>query len=99
MTITMLEKHTAGAARATIHHDEIRSWVERRGGRPAAVLDRFSHAPGGIAIDLGSRHERPASHISWQEFFDRFEQQDLAFEYQEETDEGAESTFFRLIRR
>lgn len=37
--------------------------------------------------------------MSWDEFFEAFEENDLALVYQEETDEGEESRFAKLVNR
>lgn len=37
----------------------------------------------------------PIEEISWEEFFDRFEEHDLAFMYQDDDD----SRFFKIVER
>ena len=37
--------------------------------------------------------------ISWEEFFDKFEEKKLAFLYQEKTSGGDESRFFKFVSR
>jgi hypothetical protein len=37
--------------------------------------------------------------ISWEEFFEKFDVEQLAFLYQEETSSGDESRFSKLVRR
>ncbi len=64
----------------TIDHGEIRRWAEARGGMPAVVAGtdadlRFDWGEGG-------RLER----ISWEDFFELFEEQDLAFAHIEDDD-------------
>lgn len=44
---------------------------------------------------LGERLEP----IPWEVFFERFDEERLAFLYREEQDDGADSTFFRLVER
>src|SRR4051812_33273733 len=85
------------AARATIDHDEIRRWAESKGGRPAAV-DR-THEGGDTGIIRIMFPDNPQSHhgalveISWEEFFEQFEESQLALTY----DEG--SLFNKIIGR
>lgn len=43
--------------------------------------------------------EKPFDEISWAEFFEQFEKNDLAFLYQEKTKDGEESRFFKLVSR
>jgi hypothetical protein len=73
-----------GTAKVTADHEFIRDWVERRGGCPATVK-----RPGRSAVALNIEYPRRArtpralAAISWDEFFDRFEQHKLAFQYDE----------------
>ena len=85
----------------TIDHDEIRSWVEERGGRPARVKDTGKGKAGGLLrIDYpGFSGEDTLEQITWDEFFAAFEENDLAFLYQDETKAGKESRFSKLIAR
>jgi hypothetical protein len=91
----------AGESKTTTNHDEIRHWVAVRGGRPAAVKETSSNGdPGILRIDYPGRAEDDALEpISWNEFFEAFEGNNLAFLYQEETKEGEESRFSRFVRR
>ncbi|MDN2564896.1 hypothetical protein N1F89_01560 [Aquibium sp. A9E412] len=80
----------------TTNHDEIRRWAEQRGGRPARVE---STSPGGILrIDFGEPEERLEA-ISWDEFFRIFEENRLAFLYQEEVSGGQTSRFNKFVER
>jgi hypothetical protein len=86
----------------TTDHEFIRDWVERRGGCPAAVKSkRRSRGRSFIQIDYPSRS--PASEailpISWDEFFDRFEQHKLAFLYSDAKVRGETSRFSKLVDR
>lgn len=86
------------AARATTDHETIRSWVEARGGHPACVkgTGRNDRDPGILRIDYpGFGGEGKLEPMSWDDFFDAFEANDLAFLYQEEE----ESRFSKLVGR
>lgn len=90
-----------GAAKTTTNHDEIRRWVEARGGRPVSVegTERGSEHAGILRIDFpGQGVDEGLEPISWEEFFGKFEEKKLAFLYQEEKD-GGESRFFKFVRR
>ena len=91
----------AGESKTPTNHDEIRRWVEARGGRPASVKDTGSgDDPGILRINYPGRGEDDAlQEISWEEFFEAFEANELAFLYQEETSEGEESRFSKFVRR
>lgn len=87
-------------AQATTNHDKIRSWVEARGGHPAAAeATRRSTGPGGLLrIDFGTPEES-LEEIAWDDFFAAFEGNALAFLYQEKTANGHVSRFFKFVSR
>jgi hypothetical protein len=87
-------------AQATTNHDKIRTWVEARGGRPAAVkTTRRVKSPGGLLrIDFGPQEEN-LERIEWNEFFQAFDGNELAFLYQEKTADGHTSRFFKFVDR
>jgi hypothetical protein len=90
-----------GAAKITTDHDEIRAWVEQRGGVPAHVK-RTGQAsdPGILRIDFpGFSGEESLERIGWDEWFEAFEENGLAFLHQDETDTGEESRFNKLVSR
>ena len=74
--------------RTTTDHEEIRRWAEERGGRPAAVVNSQNNedvAAGGLRIDFPDYDSgEPLQEITWTEFFDRFEEENLTFIFQEE---------------
>jgi hypothetical protein len=71
--------------RTTTDHEEIRRWAEERGGRPAAVLDPGNKIAGGLRIDFpGYDSGEELEEITWTEFFDKFEEQNLVFMYHDE---------------
>jgi hypothetical protein len=88
-------------SKITTDHDEIKRWVESRGGRPARVKGTGGKGdPGLLRIDyLGYSGQETLEEISWGEFFDAFEKNRLAFLYQEETKGGEESRFSKLVSR
>ena len=82
-------------ATTTTDHDEIRSWVEERGGIPSRVRGT---EPGGILrIDFGEPEEQ-LEEIDWDTFFEVFEDRGLAFLHQDETD-GGQSRFNKCVDR
>lgn len=94
----MAQQHQA---QVTTDHDEIRQWVESRGGRPACVKGTGGGGDTGLLrIDYpGYSGEQSLQPISWDEFFEKFDEQKLAFLYQEETKDGGESRFSKLVSR
>lgn len=89
------------ASKTTTNHDEIRAWAEARGGKPAAVEGTGGKGdPGILRIDFpGYSGEGSLRPISWKEFFEKFEENELALLYQETTSEGEPSNFNKLISR
>jgi len=85
----------------TTNHDEIRRWVEQHGGKPARVRGTGSgDDPGVLRIDFpGGTGEDVLQHIDWDEWFDKFDENRLAFLYQSEKANGEDSTFFKLVSR
>lgn len=88
-------------SKVTTNHDEIRRWVEERGGHPARVKEMESkNSPGLLRIDYpGYSGGDSLEEITWDEFFEGFDGNKLAFLYQEETKDGKTSRFSKLIER
>ena len=87
-------------AKKTTDHQLIRQWAEERGGRPATVKGTAGGDEAGILrIAFSEDSQDSLEEISWEEFFDKFEQAGLAFLYQEETKGGETSRFFKLVNR
>ena len=89
------------SATTTTDHEEIRSWVEERGGRPARVKGTAEGKSSGVlVIDYpGYSGEETLEPITWEEFFEGFEENNLALLYQDETSGGKESRFSKLVSR
>jgi len=82
-------------AKVTTDHDEIREWVEERGGHPAKVKGTEL-----LRIDYpGFSGEDRLQEITWETFFKAFEENNLAFLYQDETKDGKQSRFSKLVDR
>lgn len=88
-----------GEARKIIDHNEIRKWVEDRGGIPAIVKDTDNSSSGGgiLRFDFDGREES-LKEIDWQTFFKTFEDENLALLAQDEID-GEMSRFFKFVDR
>lgn len=87
-------------AQRTTDHDKIRAWVEARNGHPSVVKSSHDTAEGGgiLRIDF-DKPEASLEEVPWDEFFDIFEERNLAFLYQERTADGKPSRFFKFVRR
>jgi hypothetical protein len=91
-------------AKVTTDHDFIRRWAEARGGKPAAVRStaRGKDVAGIIRIEFPrAPHAKDDNleEITWDEFFEKFDEAKLALLYQEETAEGEKSNFSKLVGR
>ena len=91
----------ASESRTTTDHDEIREWVEKHDGRPVSVSGTESKGePGVLRIDVpGGAGSDELEEISWDDWFAKFEENDLAFLYQVHKADGEDSTFFKLVSR
>lgn len=86
-------------ADTTTDHDAIRSWIEKRGGRPTKVKDtEGSDGEGILRVDF-AEPDAKLEEISWDEFFKTFEDRKLAFLHQDKTADGKESRFFKFVHR
>ena len=88
-------------AKTTIDHATIQKWVEQRGGHPAHVkATGSSAAPGILRIDFpGFSGQGKLEQIGWDQFFDSFDCNELAFIYQDRARGGKESRFNKLVSR
>jgi hypothetical protein len=88
-------------SKVTTNHDEIRRWVEERGGTPARVKGTAEEGEGGLLrIDYpGYSGEQRLEKITWEEFFAAFDDNRLAFLYQDKLESGETSRFSKLIDR
>lgn len=90
-------RDSGGGAQTTTDHDEIRTWAEAHGGKPAAVAR--THKDGDVGIVRIMFPEAPNSEhaalteISWDEFFAEFEDRKLALLY------DPDSLFSKIIGR
>jgi hypothetical protein len=89
------------SSKTTTNHDEIRKWAEERGGKPSAVKGTGEGEDVGVLrIDFpGFRGENRLEEISWEEFFAKFDENELALVYQDETASGEKSYFSKLVKR
>jgi len=75
-------------AETTTDHDTIRKWAETHGGKPAAVDGTYTNGTVGIIRIMfpnGSQtHPESLVEISWDEFFAKFEERELALIYEHE---------------
>lgn len=81
------------SAVTTTDHSEIRAWVEQNNGRPAKVKGTGDGGDVGmIRIDFDEQEES-LEEVDWDEWFDAFEENNLALLHAEDT------RFNKLISR
>jgi hypothetical protein len=89
-------------AKLTTDHLTIRRWAEARKGKPARVHSTGdTDATGLLRIDFprSNDDETELEELTWEEFFEKFDDQRLAFVYQERTAGGARSRLNRFVSR
>jgi hypothetical protein len=89
----------ANLSKTTRDHDEIRKWAEARGAKPAHVKSTESNEDIGILrLDFpGFSGEGSLEEITWDQFFEKFDERNLALIYQEETAGGEKSNFNKIV--
>jgi hypothetical protein len=83
----------------TTDHNKIKRWAEERGGKPATVKDTEEDGHAGVLrIKLDPKDDR-LEEISWEEFFEKFDEAGLAFLSQDKTKDGKISRFHKFVSR
>lgn len=88
-------------ARATTDQTKIIKWTEKRGGKPAIVdtKEDARSTDGILKIKFSDSKNESLSTISWDNFFEIFENNQLEFLFQEATKNGDQSRFFKFIQK
>ncbi|HEX8713510.1 MAG TPA: hypothetical protein VF730_16645 [Terracidiphilus sp.] len=88
-------------SKTTKSHDEIRNWAEARHAVPCEVEGTERDSETGILRfefpEARNRNDDRLREISWDEFFSKFDENDLELLYQEKTSDGQTSNFNKLI--
>ena len=90
------------SSKRTTDHDKIRQWAEARAGKPARVQGTGDADDAGLLrIDFPEENDddERLEEITWDEFFEKFDEKQLAFVYREKTGTGAQSRFNKLVSR
>ena len=87
--------------RVLTDHEEIRRWAEERGAHPARVKGTGGDGDVGIIrLDFpGYTGEDTLEPISWDEWFRKFDESNLALIVQDVTASGERSNFNKLVSR
>ena len=86
----------------TSDHKKIQNWAEERGGVPAKVKGVGEKDNEGILrihFPKHSANKDELEEISWEDFFQEFDESKLDFLYQNEKADGEQSTFHKFDKR
>lgn len=87
-------------SRKTTDRNAIKRWAERRDGVPAFVKGTENGDEGVLRIHFPeASSDENFDKIDWDQFFDVFEDKNLAMVYQEEKENGQKSTFHKFVNR
>jgi hypothetical protein len=88
-------------SKTTQDHEEIRRWAEARQAKPAEVASTQKGGEPGILRfafpKASNRKDENLKEISWEDFFEKFDSNNLELVYQEKTAAGKRSNFNKLI--
>lgn len=88
-------------SKTTQNHEEIRSWAEKRGAVPAEVASTHRRdEPGILRFSFPrarGKNNDNLTEVSWDDFFEKFDENNLELVYQEKTATGRQSNFNKLI--
>jgi hypothetical protein len=89
------------SSKYTTDHEEIRRWAEERGAHPACVKGTGGEGDiGMLRLDFpGYSGEQSLQPISWDDWFEKFDERNLALVFQEETSSGERSNFNKIVSR
>ena len=92
---------TSASSRPLTDHEEIRQWAEERGAKPTCVRGTGSNNDVGmIRLDFpGYTGANKLEEISWDDWFEKFDENGLALLVQERTARGQRSNFNKLVSR
>jgi len=95
------QRSSGASARPITDHDEIRQWAEERGGTPSCVRGTGNRGDiGMLRLDFpGYSGGDSLQEISWDDWFEKFDERGLALLVQERTSRGQKSNFNKLVSR
>jgi hypothetical protein len=98
---TKKQSNISSKNRVLTEAEEIRRWAEDRGAKPACVKGTVGGSDVGmIRLDFpGYSGAESLQPISWDDWFEEFEEKDLALIVQETTASGEKSHFNKLVSR
>lgn len=92
---------SSSTSNTTKNHDEIRRWAETRKAIPCEVAGtERGNEPGILRFEFPgarNRNDDKLREISWDDFFRKFDENNLELLYQDKTADGQHSNFNKLI--
>src|SRR5436305_357305 len=89
----------------TIDHEKIKEWAKKYRGTPQ-IIGRETEGNVGVRIDFPGKQDdlflgesEKIKKATWEEFFEKFEEQNLAFLYSDSADPKDPSWSYRFIPR
>lgn len=90
----------AGESKVTTNHKKIQKWAEDRGGTPSYVKGtKGGDEVGLLRINFPGTRPDNLIDISWEDFFEKFNEKKLTFLYQEKTKTGKTSRFNKFVSK
>ena len=89
----------SGPRNITTDHETIREWVETRGGTPAHVTGQVDDDASSLYIVREDEPMEGMESLSWDEFFETFEAEGLAFMYAGYEPGESDEWFYDLVDR
>src|SRR6266699_5731624 len=92
---------TTAKSKVTTNHDEIRRWAEERSAKPACVKGTGGRDDiGMLRLDFpGYTGAESLQEVSWDDWFEKFDERKLALLFQESTARGQKSNFNKVVSR
>jgi hypothetical protein len=90
----------SGESKVTTDHKKIQKWAEERKAQPCRVKGTGGNEdPGLLRLNFPGYDENNLEEISWDDFFEKFDEKDLAFLYQDKKSNGETSNFFKFVSK
>ena len=88
-------------SKKTTDRKAIKRWAEERKGVPAFVKGTENNDSGVLRIHFpeAGNNDENFDKVDWDQFFETFEDKNLAMLYQEEKQNGEKSTFHKFVNR
>ncbi|MFC6906640.1 hypothetical protein ACFQGH_15700 [Halalkalicoccus tibetensis] len=85
--------------RMTTDHGTIRNWIESNDLAVARTAETARNRSGGLTVVTEGRTDDSIKEVSWDEFFETFEDEGLAFVYRTETMGPEEQLYYEFVPR